>query len=270
MLFLRLLGAKMADTDLPKNWEGATRWFLGGTLVFASGFEAVVLFWEQKYLAAVGSLSVAIILMAILLNWDRLKSKMPGLAAALTDAALDARLWAILLLALSFVFTGASTDHLRTSALYALPLVIGLIMFFAAWRFLGPTKRQRSSATGLIVSGGTAPIPPPRNPQVDQDLLHLLDFGVYQTTLVMLSRLVDEIPAHYNVDIAAPLPHEFANRHSDNSAQIYLQSVRRYVCDGSDRAARYQSLMQHAENEADRQLKQTPIDKRPEDVDPLF
>jgi hypothetical protein len=74
----------MADADLPNNWEGAARWFIGGTIVFASGFEAVVLFWDGKFLAALGSLSVAIILMGILLKWEWLKAKMPGAAAALT------------------------------------------------------------------------------------------------------------------------------------------------------------------------------------------
>jgi hypothetical protein len=91
MLFLEISGGGgMADTDLPKNWEGLARWFLGGTIVFASGFEAVVLFWEGKFAAASGSFSVAILLMAVLLYWDRLKPKMPRVMAALTAAARQA------------------------------------------------------------------------------------------------------------------------------------------------------------------------------------
>jgi hypothetical protein len=66
----------MSDADLPKSWEGAVRWFIGGTIVFASGFEAVVLFWEGKLTVAASSLFVAIVLMGILLNWDWLKAKM--------------------------------------------------------------------------------------------------------------------------------------------------------------------------------------------------
>lgn len=65
----------MAESEIPKSWEGAIRWFIGGTLVFALGFESVVLLWDGKFAASGSSLFAAIALMGVLLNWDWLKSK---------------------------------------------------------------------------------------------------------------------------------------------------------------------------------------------------
>ena len=77
----------MADLDMPKTWEGAARWFLGGTIIFASGFEAVVLFWEGKLLFSLGSFLVAIFLVAVLIYWDLLKAKIPRATSAFTAAS---------------------------------------------------------------------------------------------------------------------------------------------------------------------------------------
>jgi MFS superfamily sulfate permease-like transporter len=116
----------MADTDLPQNWEGASRWFLGGTIVFASGFEAVVLFWEGKFRLAGSSFTVAVVLIAILIYWDRLKSKMPRVMNALAIAVADARLWAIMLLALAAFAGGLNLQREWSDWIYTLPFFIGL------------------------------------------------------------------------------------------------------------------------------------------------
>src|SRR5262245_19867827 len=124
----------MSDPEIPKTWEAALRWFVAGTIIFASGFEAVALFWDGKFLAAGGSLLVALALMALLLNWERLKAKRPRAMTALGAATADARLWAVLLVALAvFSHYPAQDEHgLIGRLIYALPLMVGFLLFLAA------------------------------------------------------------------------------------------------------------------------------------------
>jgi hypothetical protein len=177
----------MADLDMPKTWEGAARWFLGGTIIFASGFEAVVLFWEGKFLLALGSFSVAVVLMAILLQWERLKAQLPRATGAFTAASKDGRLWAILLL----IIAEASRfpANMNESWLYGLPLFVAVLLFFASWKYLKPSDGFQVKVEQALPHGinTVAPIAHKKDADTERDLLILLDFGVYQTTLVMLS-----------------------------------------------------------------------------------
>jgi hypothetical protein len=269
-LLYRLGSFTMADLDMPKTWEGAARWFLGGTIIFASGFEAVVLFWEGKFLLALGSLSVAVILMAVLLQWERLKAQLPRATGAFTAASKDGRLWAILLL----IIAEASRfpANIYESWLYGLPLFVAVLLFFASWKYLKPPQGEQSSDKGAHtrLATTTEPATAQIDGQARLDLLHLLDFGVYQTTLVMLSELVARIPPIYKVDYQAPLPADLSNQQAHNDAQVYLQLVRRRICDGSERASRYESVMYNATSAAEQILRSTPQEERPKGIDPLI
>jgi len=258
MLFLRLLGVKMADTDLPKNWEGAARWFLGGTIVFASGFEAVVLFWEGKFAAASGSFGFAIALMAILIYWDRLKSKMPRVMAALTAAAIDARLWAILLLALAAFAGIPNLQGAGATWIYALPLFIGLALFLAAWGYLGPPKEQKE--VGGAATAASTQATPQIDGQTKLDLVHLLNFGVRQTTALMLEHLI-QLAASPEVTDAFK-----SGEDSDaamESKKWFIGHVSGKLGGGTDRIMRFNSLMRETEGEAERTLEAIPQDQRP-------
>lgn len=242
----------MADTDLPKNWEGAVRWFLGGTIVFASGFEAVVLFWEGKFGPASGSIGIAILFMAILIYWDRLKSKMPRLTAALTAAAIDARLWAIMLLALA-TFAGIPNIQGGTNSwIYALPLFFGLTLFLAAWRYLGPKKEEQTSAV--------VKIPTERDNQVHRSVASLLSFAVYQTTALMLEHLIQtasgpEVTDAFKAGEDSDAAHE--------AKKWFVGYVRSQMGYGTHRTSEYNLLMDQLEGEAERALEAIPLDQRP-------
>lgn len=238
----------MADTDLPKNWEAAARWFLGGTIVFASGFEAVVLFWEGKLPAAGGSFVVAVALMAILIYWDRLKSKLPRVAAALAAAATDARLWAILLLALAAFAGIPSIQGGANTWIYALPLFIGLALFLAAWRYLAPSTIERQHAEE------TTQPPLQIDGQTRLDLLHLFDVGIDETTIVTLDRLID-------MSTGPEATHGSDAEELHRSRNVYIAWVRQHL-DGHRRDS-YLNVLQNAQFDAEHALREMPLDQRP-------
>ncbi|MCP3463493.1 hypothetical protein [Bradyrhizobium sp. CCGUVB23] len=250
----------MADTDLPKNWEGAARWFLGGTIVFASGFEAVVLFWEGKLGAAASSFVVAIILMAILIYWDGLKSKMPRLMTALSGAVADARLWAVLLLTLA-AFAGIPNYQREPNTwIYVLPLFIGLILFLAGWRYLGPIKQP------LVAAAQSTAATQPLDTQTRLDLIHLLDFSVNETTYWMLDRLLDtadspEVTDGFSGGVNTVEAH--------NSRQFFLGHARQEIGAGTIRRSEFENMLRSAEVDAERELEATPQDQRPAEIDSL-
>ncbi len=160
--------------------------------------------------------------------------------------------------------------------------VLSLVMSAAlvAWRYFNPLPPP--PPLPVVVADATSIAPRKASLRAEdvslraedaesaRDILHLLDFGVYQTTLVMLSHLVDRIPEKYDVDPMSPFPAEFANAKARNDADIYLETVRHFICDGSERARNYQNIWLRAEGEADRLLRETPQDQRPPGVDSLI
>jgi hypothetical protein len=261
MHLLRKPGSfSMADLDMPKTWEGAARWFLGGTLVFASGFEAVVLFWEGKFLPALGSLFVALVLIGFLLSWDSLREKIPRLTGAITSASKDGRLWAVLLLVIA-EFSRFPGTVWHESWLYGLPLAVAVVMFFASWKYLKPPEGQQPSASGLTISAGTPPERPASNPQVDRDLLLLLDFNVLQATAALLDDLIRQVPPEIDEKSVVNLSNDSITRYHD--AQEYVRKVGSKLDPQSHRGAVFRSLMQSAEYEAERHIELTPPSERP-------
>jgi hypothetical protein len=57
------------ELPLPDTVEGAVRWLLGGVLIFAFGFESVVMLWEGKFVLSASSLMIAITLTLLLVYW---------------------------------------------------------------------------------------------------------------------------------------------------------------------------------------------------------
>jgi hypothetical protein len=249
----------MADTDLPKNWEGAVRWFLGGTIVFASGFEAVVLFWEGKFGAAGSSFAVAVFLMAVLIYWDRLKSKMPRVMAALAAAAADARLWAVMLLALSAFAGIPALQRDPNTWIAALPLCVGLIFFLAGWRYLRPIKQQ---VAPTIQSAA----PQALDGQTRLDLIHLIEFSIDEATFWMLDKLIEFADSPEIIDAFKDGKN---NEEAHRSRQYYVGHVRQEIGAGTIRHSEYLNVMHTAETDAERELEAIPPDQRPSDIDPL-
>lgn len=57
------------EAPLPDTVEGAVRWLLGGVLIFAFGFESVVMLWEGKFVLSACSLVIATALTLLLVYW---------------------------------------------------------------------------------------------------------------------------------------------------------------------------------------------------------
>lgn len=55
--------------QLPDTWDGAVRWFLGGTVVFALGFEGVSVALSGKFLLSGLSFLIAMGLLALMVYW---------------------------------------------------------------------------------------------------------------------------------------------------------------------------------------------------------
>ena len=69
------------DIPLPDSYGAGLRWFVVGTIIFALGFEGVVMFWEGKFLFSLGSLALALTLLAVIIYWPVLPaSALVGIA----------------------------------------------------------------------------------------------------------------------------------------------------------------------------------------------
>lgn len=268
MLFLRLMGAKMAG-EAPLTAGGATRELLGaiGFILLLLGGEKIL---EGKQIPLGGALCAAggpIFFAGVFWRWlqDKLST---SLASRLNAAATEPFWWVgtlFALIAASYWLLGEAATHWDSApwvhGLWPIFVALAFLYVLLAWRKLGIIKTANDS--GRVIDCKA-------NPQNERDLLLLLDFSVYQTTLEMLSRLVADTPPAFTVDIAKPFPPEHANATSQADAELYMRRVRQYICDGSDRASRYYSLIQSAEHEAVNELKSTPPQKRPEGIDPLI
>jgi hypothetical protein len=80
---------------------------------------------------------------------------------------------------------------------------------------------------------------------------------------------VARIPTIYNADIEAPLPPNLSNQQAHNDAQVFMQLIRNRICNGEERAGRYEGVMYNAQYAAERMLKLTPQEERPQGIDPL-
>jgi hypothetical protein len=271
MHLLRRLGSvTVADLDVPKTWEGAARWFLGGTIIFASGFEAVVMFWEGKFLFSLGSFLVAIFLLAILIYWDLLKGKIPRATDAFTAASKDGRLWAVMLLVIA-ESSRFPSNVWQESWLYGLPLFVAVLLFFASWKYLSPPHQkmaalERDTLTSdppPVVTVEKAPGPVDLPKQARLDLLHLFAFAVTQTTVAMLDGLIklERLPEAAESEATWDSPQK--------GTDWYVGFVRQRLGDGTDRKAKFNSMLQVAAVEAEQKIEAIPIDQRPDGVDPL-
>jgi len=54
---------------LPETWDAAVRWFLGGTVVFALGFEGITMMLGAQFLLSGVAFIVALALLAFMVYW---------------------------------------------------------------------------------------------------------------------------------------------------------------------------------------------------------
>lgn len=179
---------------------------------------------------------------------------MPHVAAALSSAARDARLWAVVLVALAFV-SHIPAEGLLGPFIYSIPLFIGFLLFLAAWKYLKPPLKTEEVNT---IKVGAAH----KDPQTERDLLLLLDFAVYQTTAELLDSLIKTTPQRI---LTEPLVLA-AERYEE--ATKYLQQVRSKLA-GSHRMSNIANLLHDGEWQAEQEIREKRPEERPVGIDPL-
>jgi hypothetical protein len=104
------------------------------------------------------------------------------------------------------------------------------------------------------------------HPQTARDILLLMHFTVYQSTVLMLDDLLNFAPDGI-VEGPLQLGGDFVLKNA--AAHEFIERVRRKLDPGSWRRSDFENVMRMAEADAERQLEQTPVDQRPGDVDHL-
>jgi hypothetical protein len=113
-------------------------------------------------------------------------------------------------------------------------------------------------------------LPPPvttvPNPNSERDLLILINYAVYQSSLLMLDDLLDVAPQDVTIG-PLQLGGDFTLK--NDLSKNFIDTIRRKLEPGSFRRMDFENVMRHAEVNAETQLENTPMDQRPNGVDPL-
>ncbi len=172
-------------------------------------------------------------------------------------------------------FSGSSVGIVLVAAI----LVVSFVFLTGRLGLPPPIVADQTGSEALVQSAPTASfkagdgaIPSQietektANPQANRDLLILLNYAVYQSTVLMLDDLLRSAPEGIS---AGPLElgGDFATKNEDSKGFIAL--VRRKLDPGSHRRSNFESEMFHAEKEAETQVEQTPPEQRPAGIDHL-
>lgn len=151
-------------------------------------------------------------------------------------------------------------------------LVLVACVFMIAFRTFKPLPKAPSPVSA------PAPAPPkpaeratpakaaPPNPETERDVLILMDFAVYQSTVLMLEDLLESAP-----EGIGPGPLQIGGDFELKNAQSkeFIELVRRKLDPGSHRRGKFEYVMGNAEKGAEYELEQTPVEQRPNGIDAL-
>jgi hypothetical protein len=167
-------------------------------------------------------------------------------------------------------FESALIAILISSMLYlaqswALVSVIGGVLIFYAFsqRSASQPKLAASPEDARLAPASVATAP---DPQTYRDLSRLLEFAVHQSTVLMLDDLLRSAPDI--VDEPLQLGGDFSLKNT--TSQEFLEIIRRKMDPGSQRRSDFERVMHEASAMAEHRLEQTPIDQRPNGIDPLL
>lgn len=104
------------------------------------------------------------------------------------------------------------------------------------------------------------------NPQAERDLLILINYALYQSSLLMLTDLLDSAPEGIQPG-PLQLGGDFALK--NDLSKSFIDNVRRKLEPGSYRRMDFENVMRNAEVNAEMQVEHTPMDQRPSGIDPL-
>jgi hypothetical protein len=100
-----------------------------------------------------------------------------------------------------------------------------------------------------------------------RDILLLMHFVVYQSTVLMLDDLLNQKPEGISIHVPLQLGGDFSIQNA--AAKEFLELIRRKMDPGSMRRSNFENVMHTAEHEAEHSLEMTPMNERPAGIDPL-
>lgn len=101
---------------------------------------------------------------------------------------------------------------------------------------------------------------------MERDILLLMHFVVYQSTVIMLDGLLEIAPMS---GVDAPLRLGGDLELNNQLSEEFVTKVRMTLDPGSFRRQRFEGVMHSAESAAEAEIENIPISERPTDVDPL-
>jgi hypothetical protein len=196
--------------------------------------------------------------------WKLIKKKVNSrLRGSLNEIATDARWWVATLLVLLFGLSVFPFIDVQSNSLAAWGAALTACV--AAMVTIAFSKSNPTAAAQPPVAVSEAAVR--EQNESPRDILLLLDFGITQTTIAMLDGLLRMGPEMPPYEGEFKLRDDFALRH--DASVDFVRHVGIKLERGSWRQQSFLSVMQYAENDAEREVEQTPIEVRPAGVDPL-
>jgi len=222
--------------------------FMGGEIIREQGIVAGLQTAAPYYLGVSAFVFMSAFLWRRARNWLGRQT-----VSSINSAAADVRWWVVLTIAFLVLFrlTAATVDWT-----WVVAASVVLVAFLASWRHLAP-QQGRVQATGIEALAAV-----PRDPQSPRDLLLLLDFAVYQTTVVMLEgfiQLANAPEVTDGINSGDPAKVDYAKR-------WFIGHVGGRLGDRTDRQRDFRDVLFGAESEAERRLEEMPVDQRPPDL----
>jgi hypothetical protein len=239
----------------PKRWKEAVPLIVWGVLIFAAGFEGVAALVHGEWISSVVSFVIMLGLTATLLHWKAWLEKVSAnwLAGAVTALVVAIALLPTARLGRWPVISWESAAGGVLAALIAIAIIGVLISVSIA---------DGSQANATVAAPSSTEI----DFQTRQDIIHLLDFAVNQTTLLWLIDLIMKAPLETAM---TPLKID-GNTDSAQKAADFVRHVSVQLGQGTFRRNAFLNWMVEAEAEAERAVEEMPQDQRPAGVDPLI
>jgi len=149
----------------------------------------------------------------------------------------------------------------------ALGIALGAVIFaFWGWIAALPkwARRRLAGNTAALPSPQSAEPPAQIDGEIRRDLSHLLNFAVDHATVMVLEDLIRCAPT---LDAEEPIKAGHMSA-TEKSAFEYIQKVKGRIPTDHRRSSLI-SVLQFAEHDAEDEIRKTPPEQRPVDVDPL-
>jgi hypothetical protein len=105
------------------------------------------------------------------------------------------------------------------------------------------------------------------NSQKNRDILLLMHFVIYQSTVLMLDDILAVAPPGITIHQPISLGGDWAIQNA--AANEFIDLTRRRLDSGTWRRQNFEGVMTTASSEAEYSLEQTPVSERPSGIDPL-